>query len=64
METSTKATYHKSCSCGMCRRNRAHFDRNRNERKFRRRSARELLNYVLKGADDVHIHPISSPYTD
>lgn len=64
METSTKATYHKSCGCHMCRLGRSHFDRNRNERKLRRRSKRELLNYVIKGAEDVEIHPISSPYTD
>jgi hypothetical protein len=64
METSTKATFHKSCNCHMCRLGRQHFDRNLNERKLRRKSKKQLLDYRLKGSEDVEIHPISSPFTD
>ena len=64
METNGKATFHKGCNCGACRRGRNHYARNLNERKLRRMSKKELLNYVLKGSEDVSIHPISTPYTD
>jgi len=63
-----KATFHKSCSCRMCKRGRAteagKFKRHQNERKLRRDS-KAKLNEVVKGrADDAEIHPISSDYTD
>lgn len=60
-----KATFHKSCSCSSCRRGRRHqkFTLKMNERKLRRRAKAELIKF-LKGAEDVFIHPITSPYTD
>jgi len=64
METGGKYTFHKGCNCAMCRLGRNRYKRNLNERKLRRMSKKELLNYVLKGAEDAHIHPISTPYTD
>lgn len=64
MESSSKATMHKSCSCKSCRRGRNHLARNLNERKLRRMSKRELLRFILGEKEDAEIHPISSPYTD
>ena len=63
-----KATFHKSCSCVVCRLGRGRgwgqFARHKNERKLRRR-ARVALEKVVRGqADDAIVAPISSPYTD
>lgn len=64
MDTSTKGTQHKGCNCAMCRMGRNHYDRNLNERRLRRMTKRELLDFLFGRKDDVHIHPISTPYTD
>lgn len=63
-----KGTFHKSCSCAMCKRG-AHTKagqatQNANERKLRRMSKKALDEVVKHGAEDAVVAPISSPYTD
>lgn len=58
-----KGTFHKSCHCKSCNRGRNRLARNLNERKLRRMSRDQIIKF-LKGAEDVLIAPISSPYTD
>jgi hypothetical protein len=63
-----KGTFHKSCSCPMCRYGRGRgwgqFIKNRNERKLRRKAKRALSEVVRGAATDAVVAPISSPYTD
>lgn len=63
-----KGTFHKSCSCAMCRFGRGtkagQKTKRRNERKLRQLSKRKLDDVVKRGADDAEIAPIGSPYTD
>ena len=62
---SAKGTFHKSCSCRMCKRGRASdagkATRKQNERRLRRGSKLQLRKLE---PDAVFIHPISSPDTD
>jgi hypothetical protein len=62
-----KATFHKSCSCFICRRTRGTKSgqaiQNANERKLRRKS-KLALKRVVEGTDeDAVVAPIGEPYT-
>jgi len=59
-----KATMHKSCHCKQCNFGRNASKRNANERKFRQFVKGELFAFLRGRADDVFVHPITSPYTD
>lgn len=58
-------SFHRSCSCGQCKRGRGslygQFIRNHNERKLRRMIKIDLAK---KDLEEVDVRPISSPYTD
>ena len=62
-----KATMHKSCSCRQCKLGRSskagQSVHRLNEHRLRR-ITRQQVQQFLRGAEDIIIAPISSPYTD